>query len=47
MRKLKRYKFRNIDNSNILHLHKILLLARHWWHIPLIPALGRQRQMDL
>jgi hypothetical protein len=20
--------------------------ARQWWHMPLIPALGRQRQMD-
>jgi hypothetical protein len=28
----------------------ILLKAQHitgqWWHIPLIPALGRQRQVD-
>ena len=22
-------------------------LAGHWWHMPLIPALGRQRQVDL
>jgi hypothetical protein len=22
------------------------LLARQWWHTPLIPALGRQRQAD-
>ena len=21
-------------------------IARHWWHMPLIPALGRQRQAD-
>jgi hypothetical protein len=22
-------------------------LARQWWHSPLIPALGRQRQVDI
>jgi hypothetical protein len=22
------------------------LVARQWWHTPLIPALGRQRQAD-
>jgi hypothetical protein len=22
------------------------VLARQWWHTPLIPALGRQRQVD-
>jgi hypothetical protein len=25
---------------------KIRVLARQWWHTPLIPALGRQRQAD-
>jgi hypothetical protein len=24
----------------------MLLIARQWWHMPLIPALGRQRQVD-
>jgi hypothetical protein len=26
---------------------KIIKLAGQWWCIPLIPALGRQRQVDL
>jgi hypothetical protein len=25
---------------------KIFDVARQWWHTPLIPALGRQRQAD-
>jgi hypothetical protein len=25
---------------------KKMLLARQWWRTPLIPALGRQRQVD-
>jgi hypothetical protein len=25
---------------------KIFTLCRAWWHTPLIPALGRQRQAD-
>jgi hypothetical protein len=25
---------------------RYLALARQWWHTPLIPALGRQRQAD-
>jgi hypothetical protein len=30
-----------------LVLFKIALLARQWWYTPLIPALGRQRQVDI
>jgi hypothetical protein len=26
--------------------YKTVRLARQWWRIPLIPALGRQRQAD-
>jgi hypothetical protein len=26
--------------------HKTRVTAGWWWHTPLIPALGRQRQMD-
>jgi hypothetical protein len=25
---------------------KIILMSQAWWHMPLIPALGRQRQVD-
>jgi hypothetical protein len=25
---------------------RIKLVAGQWWHMPLIPALGRQRQVD-
>ena len=38
-----------IDKENfqyILHIKKQHEL-RKWWHVPLIPALGKQRQADL
>jgi hypothetical protein len=25
---------------------RVLLMAGQWWHMPLLPALGRQRQAD-
>jgi hypothetical protein len=28
------------------HIFKKSIFAGQWWHMPLIPALGRQRQMD-
>jgi hypothetical protein len=34
------YLFRNLKNKNKKHV------AWRWWHTPLIPALGRQRQVD-
>jgi hypothetical protein len=33
-----------ISNSWLIRIGKS---ARQWWHMPLIPALGRQRQADL
>jgi hypothetical protein len=29
-----------------INIVKIPILVRQWWHMPLIPALGRQRQVD-
>jgi hypothetical protein len=29
-----------------LLMHKECLFARQWWRMPLIPALGKQRQAD-
>jgi hypothetical protein len=33
--------------TNSLNYIRIQCLAAQWWHKPLIPALGRQRQSDL
>ena len=29
-----------------IYCNKRLEVAGQWWHMPLIPALGRQRQLD-
>jgi hypothetical protein len=33
-------------SSTFLNVYWKCLLTGQWWHIPLIPALGRQRQVD-
>ena len=39
------YFFRYYRNGNFMKtFFKILYIAGQWWHMPLIPALGRQRQ---
>ena len=32
--------------ENMSSLGRIWQVSRAWWHSPLIPALGRQRQVD-
>jgi hypothetical protein len=35
-----------VIEENILFPLKMFMSAGQWWHMPLIPALGRQRQLD-
>ena len=35
----------NLGECNDVKMDR--LLARQWWHTPLIPTFGRQRQVDL
>jgi hypothetical protein len=34
------------ENQQMEFIIKIIVDARQWWHTALIPALGRQRQVD-
>ena len=36
-----------LEKSTEFYTLKRWVLAGQWWHIPLIPALERQRQVDL
>jgi hypothetical protein len=43
------YKPQQLDNRFKLYfpcIIMIIILAGGWWHTPLIPALGRQREAD-
>jgi hypothetical protein len=43
------YKFSNstpLPPSEILPPSRLYFWAWQWWHMPLIPALGRQMQVD-
>jgi hypothetical protein len=35
--------FKNGQRNGFLNF---IIIAGQWWHMPLIPALGRQRQAD-
>jgi hypothetical protein len=34
-------------HTQLLSYYFYVIVSRVWWHTPLAPALGRQRQMDL
>jgi hypothetical protein len=42
---IKHHDQKQLGEKSLFHL-KTVMSARQWWHTPLIPTLGRQRQAD-
>jgi hypothetical protein len=46
-RRRRRRRRNDCRSQRVQRHHKNAILSRAWWHMPLIPAFGRQRQADI